>query len=273
MSTVELAGFLRGRRVRPRPETGGHGRRRTPGLRREEVAARANISVDYYIRLEQARGATPSPRVLDALSSALELDQADRARLFALASTTPTPPRLVPRQVRPHVAALLHRLPATAAIVTAATYDVIASNPLAEALFTGLADEPNLARNYFLHGRHWSSAGDDFAEVAVARLRAAATRYPSDPRLTRLLAELHAGSEAFRTLWAADPTRTPGHRIKTVDRGPRCRLTVNCDVLLVPDDDQQIVLVTAEPGSSDERALLALAAPRSTASPRNRVTA
>lgn len=157
--------------------------------------------------------------------------------------------------------ALLARLPRTAAIVTAATYDVIASNPLADALFAGLADEANLARNYFLRGRHWTSASDDFAEVAVARLRAAATRYPADPTLARLLADLHAGSETFRTIWAADPTRTPGHRIKIVDHPVAGRLTVNCDVLLVAEDDLQVVLVTAEPGSEDERALLALTAP------------
>lgn len=261
MSTAQLARFLRGRRALLRQPATSHRRRRTPGLRREEVAERANISVDYYVRLEQARGATPSPRVLDALSSALELDAADRVRLFALARSMPTPPRLVPREVRPHVTALLGRLPRTAAIVTAATYDVIASNPLADALFAGLADEPNLARNYFLRGRHWTSASDDFAEVAVARLRAAATRYPDDPSLVRLLAELDAGSETFRALWTTDPTRIPGHRIKTVDHPVAGRVTVNCDVLLVAEDDQQVVLVTAEPGSEDERALLALSAP------------
>lgn len=258
MSKAELAGFLRDRRARLSPPRADHRRRRTPGLRREEVADRAGMSVEYYTRLEQARGARPSPRILESLSAALELDGADRTRLFALAATSPLAPRTVPRQVRPHVAALLHRMPATAAIVTAATYDVVACNPLAGALLGHLETEPNLVRRYFLDGRHWSSGSDGFAEVAVARLRAAATRYPSDPDLARLLGELHAGSAGFAELWAAEPTRTPGHRTKTVHHPVAGRLRVTCDVLLVPEDDQQVVLITADPGSRDERALLSL---------------
>jgi hypothetical protein len=217
------------------------------------------MSVEYYTRLEQARGAQPSPRILESLSAALELDRADHNRLFALAAAPPSAPLAVPRKVRPHVAGLLYRMPATAAIVTAATYDVIASNPLAQALLGHLHAERNLARRYFLHGRHWSTGTDGFAEVAVARLRAAATRYPSDPDLARLLRELRAGSALFRELWAADPTHTPGHRTKIVDHPVAGRLHVTCDVLLVPEDDQQVVLITAAPGSPDERALRSLA--------------
>lgn len=262
MSKADLAAFLRDRRARLRPAAGDGRRRRTPGLRREEVAHRAGISVDYYTRLEQARGPQPSPRVLDSLSAALDLDAADRHRLFALAAAAPTPPRTVPRVVRPHVADLLHRMPGTAAIVTAATYDVVASNPLADALLGHLDVEPNLARRYFLDGRHWSSGADGFGEVAVARLRAAATRYPSDAALASLLRELHAGSSGFRALWAAEPTRTPGHRRKVVEHPVVGRLEVMCDVLLVPEDDQQVVLITAEPGSPDERVLRSLVAAR-----------
>lgn len=261
MSKSELAEFLRGRRARLRPADAGDRSRRTPGLRREEVATRACMSVEYYTRLEQARGATPSPRILASLSTALRLDPADQIRLYALAGATPAAPRAVPRIVRPHVADLLHRMPATAAIVTAATYDVIACNPLAQALLGHLDAEPNLARRYFLAGQHWSSGADGFAEVAVARLRAAATRYPADPGLQRLLHELRSDSTLFGELWAADPARTPGHRSKTVDHPVAGRLQVTCDVLLVPEDDQQVVLITAEPGSADERALLALADP------------
>lgn len=235
-------------------------RRRTPGLRREEVAARASMSVEYYTRLEQARGATPSARMLDALGDALQLNPADRARLFALAGSAPTAPRRLTRQVSSQMAGLLERMPLTAAIVTAASYEVIAANALAQSLLPGLALQANLARRYFLQGRHWTSAADDFAEVAVARLRSAATRYPADPELAALVAELRAGSEAFRALWAADPTRMPGHRVKVVDHPVAGRLTVNCNVLLSPEDDQQIVLITAEPGTADEQALRALAA-------------
>lgn len=258
MSKTELAGFLRERRGRLRPGHSDGRPRRTPGLRREEVAERASMSVEYYTRLEQARGAQPSARILESLSAALELDRADHNRLFALADAAPAAPMTVPLTVRPSVVDLLRRMPDTAAIVTAATYDVVASNPLAEALLGHLDTEPNLARRYFLDGRHWSSDADGFAEVAVARLRAAATRYPSDPDLARLLHELRTGSESFRALWAAEPTRTPGHRTKTVDHPVAGRLHVTCDVLLVPEDDQQVVLITAQPGSSDERALRSL---------------
>lgn len=260
MSKSELAAFLRERRERLRPEVADARPRRTPGLRREEVAQRASMSVEYYTRLEQARGAWPSSRILDALGDALELDRADRVRLFALVGAAPAPPRTVPRQVRPHVAELLHRMPDTAAIVTAATYDVVARNRLAEALLSHLDEEPNLARRYFLARRHWSSGADGFAEVAVARLRAAATRYPADPGLARLLHELRSGSAEFRELWAEEPTSTPGHRVKIVDHPVAGRLQLSCDVLLVPEDDQQVVLITALPGSADEEALRSLVA-------------
>lgn len=255
----EPAGFPRERRARLHPGRTDGRPRRTPGLRREEVAHRASMSVEYYTRLEQARGARPSPRILESLSTALELDGADRHRLFALAAAAPAAPRLVPRAVREHVVELLHRLPDTAAFVTAATYEAVAANPLAEALLGHLRTEPNLARRHFVQGRHWSREADGFAEVAVARLRAAATRYPADPGLAGLLGELRDGSAGFRALWASEPTTTPGHRAKTVEHPVAGRLQVSCDVLLVPEDDQQVVLVTAAPGSADERALRSLA--------------
>jgi hypothetical protein len=218
------------------------------------------MSVEYYTRLEQARGAHPSPRILESLSGALELDPADRQRLFAIAGTSPIAPPVVPRSIRPHVADLLSRMPGAAVVVTAASYDVIGWNPLAEALLGHLDADRNLARRHFLDRRRRVSSADDFGEVAVARLRAAATRYPADAGLARLLAELHAGSASFRELWDADPTRTPGRRTKTVDHPVAGRLQVSCDVLLVPEDDQQVVFVTAVPGSPDERALHRLAA-------------
>ncbi len=258
MSKSELAAFLRDRRARVRPVPIDDRPRRTPGPRREEVAHRASMSVEYYTRLEQARGPQPSPRILESLSAALELNRADRDRLYALAAASPAPPRLLPRTVRPRVAGLLHRMPATAALVTAASYEVIACNPLAEALLGHLDVESNLARRYFLTGLHWSRDADGFAEVAVARLRAAATRYPSDSDLAQLLSDLRAGSALFRELWAAEPTRTPGHRTKTVDHPVAGRLQVTCDVLLVPEDDQQVVLITAAPGSRDDQALRSL---------------
>ncbi|WP_369221031.1 helix-turn-helix transcriptional regulator [Streptomyces sp. R39] len=268
MARQELARFLRERRAGLRPQSVGlppGTDRRTPGLRREEVAGLAHISVDYYVRLEQARAPRPSPRVLDALAGALRLAPAERSHLFRLAgSAAPPPAALAVRQVRPHVARMLERLPGTAAIVTDAAYGLVAWNPLAQLLLGGdLGDgTTNLARRRFLgQGRMYeSSSAEEFGHIVVARLRRAAERYPHDARLTSLLGELRAGSEEFRRIWTTHPVHAPGHRAKVVDHPELGRLRLNCDVLLVPEDDQEVVLVTADPGSASARRIAELAA-------------
>jgi transcriptional regulator with XRE-family HTH domain len=264
MARAELARFLRDRREGLRPAGAGlpaGSRRRTPGLRREEVAELAAVSVDYYARLEQARGPRPSPRVLDALAGALRLTAAERSHLFRLAGATPLSPEAPPRTVRPYVAGLLSRMPETAVIVTAASYDVVAFNPLAQALLGDLSSRPNLARRRFLHREQVLTSGhEEFAEIAVARLRAAADRYPRDAALAGLLAELRAGSTEFTRIWDTNPVRAPGHRTKTLVHPQAGPLRVNCDVLVLPDDDQQVVFMTADPGSPSARALRRLAA-------------
>jgi transcriptional regulator with XRE-family HTH domain len=264
MARRELARFLRDRREDLRPADVGlptSARRRTPGLRREEVASLANMSVDYYARLEQARGPRPSPRILDAITGALRLTPAERTHLFRLADANPTPPTGPSRRVRPYVANLLRRMPEAGAVVTDATYEVIAWNPLAEALLGNLGQERNLARQHFLHlCRNESSGAEEFGHIAVARLRSAADRYPRDEPLARLLTELRAGSQEFVEVWNTNPVRAPGHRAKTVIHPELGRLRINCDVLAVPDDDQQVVFITADPGTPSARALRRLAA-------------
>ena len=270
MVRQELARFLRDRRADLRPaDVGlpGGPRRRTPGLRREEVAGLAHMSVEYYARLEQARGPRPSPRILDALTAALRLTAAERLHLFRLAGASPAPPAGPVREVRPYVADLLRRMPSAAAIVTDAGYDIIAWNPLAGALLhldaidaiDATAGRPNLARRRFLGGAgdHPPVGSDaaEFAEIAVARLRAAAGRYPHDEPLARLLAELRAGSPEFTEVWQTNPVRAPGHRTKTAEHPRVGRLRLNCDVLAAPDEDQQVVFITADPGSPSARAL------------------
>ncbi|MHC3468133.1 helix-turn-helix transcriptional regulator [Streptomyces sp. 7R007] len=267
MARQELARFLRERRAGLSPHEAGlpaGAPRRTPGLRREELAELAHMSVDYYVRLEQARGPRPSARILDGLARALRLTAAERDHLFRLAGS-PTPPgaRYV-RRVRPHVVRMLERLPETAAIVTDAAYGLIAWNPLAQAVFGGDLGHgtTNLARRRFLgEGRMYeSSSAQEFGAIVAARLRRAADRYPHDPALAAQLAELRAGSEEFRRLWESRPVHAPGHRTKTVDHPAVGPLRLNCDVLLVPEDDQEVVLVTADPGSASARALRELAA-------------
>ncbi len=264
MARAELAHFLRDRREGLRPADAGLPaglRRRTPGLRREEVAELASMSVDYYVRLEQARGPRPSPRILESLAGALRLVPAERTHLFRLAGVTPEPPTGPPRQVRPYVAGLLRRMPETAVIVTSASYDVIAWNPLAGALLGDLRRQPNLARRRFLfRDEVLTTRHEEFGEIAVARLRAAADRYPHDQGLAALLAELSAGSAEFNDIWASNPVRAPGHRTKTMSHPELGPLRVNCDILVVPEDDQQVVFMTADPDSTAARALHHLAA-------------
>src|ERR1700761_7434332 len=131
MARKELASFLRDRRGALRPadaDLPAGSRRRTPGLRREEVAALAGMSVEYYARLEQARGPRPSAPILAGVAGARRLTPAERSHVFRLARVALPAPPGPPRQVRPYVASLLERLPDTAAFVTAASYDVIAWN-------------------------------------------------------------------------------------------------------------------------------------------------
>lgn len=264
MARQELASFLRGRREALRPADMGLDagpRRRTPGLRREEVAGLANMSVEYYARLEQARGPRPSAPVLNGVANALRLTPAERTHVFRLAGVAPPTPQGPSRRVRPYVADMLERMPDTAAIVTAATYDVIAWNPLAEALLGRLRDRPNLARRRFLRREEILTTGhEDFGEIAVARLRAAADRYPADHALAALLAELRAGSAEFSDIWDTHPVRAPGHRTKTMSHPQAGPLRVHCDVLTIPEDDQQVVFITADPGSPSARVLRRLSA-------------
>ena len=259
MPRQELARFLRGRREQLRPRDVGlpaGPRRRTPGLRREEVATLATVSIDYYVRLEQGRGPRPSPRILDALTGALRLSPVERTHLFYLAGVAPSPPASPVRRVRPHVAALLDRMPEVAAVVTDATYDVIGWNPLAHALLGDLDTRPNLARRHFLKQNSWtSSASDEFAHIAVWRLRRAAERYPRDEPLARLLAQLLGTCPEFATIWDIGPVHTPGHRVKTLTHPEIGQVRVNCDILAIPEDDQQVVFITADPGTPSARAL------------------
>jgi transcriptional regulator with XRE-family HTH domain len=263
MARQELAGFLRDRREALRPTDVGlpaGSRRRTPGLRREEVAGLAHMSVEYYARLEQARGPQPSAPILDGIADALRLTPTERAYVFRLAAVAQPAPAGPPRQVRPYVTSMLERMPDTAAIVTAATYDVIAWNPLAEALMGDLHRKPNLARRRFLRPQETrTSTQEEFGEIAVARLRAAAERYPRDRRLAALLAELRAGSEEFTEIWDTHPVHGYGHRTKTMWHPQAGTLRVHCDVLTIPEDDQQVVFITADPGSPSARSLQRLA--------------
>jgi transcriptional regulator with XRE-family HTH domain len=264
----ELADFLRSRRERITPADVGlpaGARRRTPGLRREEVAQLAYISTEYYTRLEQARGPRPSLEVLAQVARALRLSDAERDHLHHLAGTPPGPPPGPSREVRQSIVDLLHRLPQAAAIVISATHEVIAWNDLAAALmedFSALSRrDRNLVRRAFLgphpEGRllYGVSDGEEFAVSSVQHLRAASARYPDDPELTGLVAELLDGSEEFARLWAAHDVTARPTLCKTFDHPVVGPVTVNCDVLDIADRDQRVVIYTATPGSPSDEAL------------------
>ncbi|WP_062646041.1 helix-turn-helix transcriptional regulator [Streptomyces maremycinicus] len=268
MDRRELAAFLRGRRERITPTDVGlpaGARRRTPGLRREEVAQLAFISTEYYTRLEQARAPHPSREVLAQIARALRLSDAERDHLHHLAGTPPGPPPGPSREVRQSIVDLLDRLPRAAAIVLSATYEVIAWNALAAALLEDFSALPrrdrNLVRRAFLEpwrgGTRLYSVSDaeEFARTAAQHLRGAAARYPGDPELTALIDELLTGSQEFAELWAAHEVTARPTLCKTFDHPLVGPVSVNCDVLDISDRDQRVVIYTATPGSPSEEAL------------------
>ncbi|MEU7579218.1 helix-turn-helix transcriptional regulator [Streptomyces sp. NPDC041068] len=268
MNRQELAGFLRGRRERITPADVGlpaGPRRRTPGLRREEVAQLAFISTEYYTRLEQARAPHPSREVLAQLSRALRLTDAERDHLHHLAGAPPGPPPGPSREVRQSLVDLLDRLPEAAAIVVSATYEVIAWNELAAALMEDFSVLPrrdrNLVRRSFLgpepnaRALYGSSDADAFVRTSVQQLRATAARYPNDPEVTGLVDELLAGSEEFARIWAAHEVAARPVLCKTFHHPMVGPITVSCDVLDITDRDQRVFIYTAAPGSSSAEAM------------------
>jgi transcriptional regulator with XRE-family HTH domain len=264
----ELADFLRSRRERITPADVGlpaGPRRRTPGLRREEVAQLAFISTEYYTRLEQARAPRPSREVLAGLARALRLSDTERDHLHHLAGTPPAPPPGPSREVRPSILRLLHRLPQAAAMVVSATYEVIAWNDLAAALMEDFSAVPrrdrNLVRRVFLGPRpqgrrlYGVSDAESFARTSARNLRAIAARYPDDPEVTGLVDDLLSGSEEFARLWASHDVCAETSLRKTFQHPLVGPVTVDCDVLHVADRDQRVVIYTAEPGSPSEEAM------------------
>ncbi|GAA5118413.1 helix-turn-helix transcriptional regulator [Pseudonocardia adelaidensis] len=263
-----MAEFLRSRRARITPSDVGlpaGRRRRTPGLRREEVAQLAFISTEYYTRLEQARGPNPSREVLAGLARALRLSDAERDHLHHLAGVLPARPPGPPRDVRPSLLDLVRRLPLAAATVNSAIYEVLAWNDLAAALMEDFSAasrrDRNLARRAFLgpwpDGRRLYGVSDveEFASSVAVGLRGAMARYPDSPEVAGLVDELLGGSDEFVRLWEAGAVDAPRTLCKTFRHPLVGPVTVNCDVLDVADRDQHVVIYTADPGSPSEEAL------------------
>jgi transcriptional regulator with XRE-family HTH domain len=273
MDKGELGAFLKARRARVRPEDVGlepYGRRRVPGLRREELAMLAGVSVDYYVRLEQGRAGHPSEAVLDAIARALRLDDAERAHVSDLSRPVRrrrTPP---PERVRPELRRLVDGLHEMPALVMGRRMDVLAWNALAAALLADWGAIPreqrNTARHFFLDdgARELYVDWDESARATVAWLRMAAGRHPDDARLAELIGELSMKCEAFRRLWPRHDVREKTHGTKRFRHPIVGPLTLAYESLaLRGDGDQTLVVYTAEPASESETALrlLASAAP------------
>jgi transcriptional regulator with XRE-family HTH domain len=257
---AELATFLRTRRARLGSGDVGlpaAARRRTPGLRREEVALLAGVSVDYYTRLEQARGPSPSRQVLAALARALRLTGDERDHLFRLAGEPAPEPQAPSLHVRPGVLHLLDRLADSAVVVVNELGDLLAWTPLAQALFTDFdalaAGQRNLYRMFFtgqeeLH-RLLPEDREHAARANVADLRATSARRPGDPAVQRLVEQLRRASPLFERLWAEHDVAVRRADRKRILHPTVGLLELDCEVLLTPEHDQRLILHTAQPGT------------------------
>jgi transcriptional regulator with XRE-family HTH domain len=268
---AELGEFLRSRRARIRPEELGlpeYGlRRRVPGLRREELAQLAGVSVDHYVRLEQGRTLHFSEMVLDAVARALRLDRVEREHLYRLARPWSGAEPAQPQRVRPGLRRLLDSLIDVPAYIVGRHTDVLAWNQLAAALITDFGSLPprqrNLARLVFLDEgmrslyTDWRGKASDVA----AYLRLDATRHADDPRTTALLDELSSASPEFRDTWAEHRLKDKTHG-RYVYRHPVVgELDLGFETLRLPDDpDQALITHTVEHGSPSQTALQLLAA-------------
>jgi transcriptional regulator with XRE-family HTH domain len=274
-TSKEIREFLTSRRGRITPEqaglrTYGTSPRRVPGLRREEVALLAGVSVDYYTRLERGNAAGVSDTVLEALARALRLDDTERAHLFDLARaahTSTTPRRRRPQQrIRPAVQHMLDAMSGVPAFVRNGRLDIVGTNRLFRALysqhFDDAAQPQNTARFIFLDPRattfyvDW----DRVAHDVVAVLRAEAGRDPYDRELSDLVGELSTRSELFRKLWAAHNVRSHDTGLKRFHHPVVGELSLTFESMeLVADPGLTMTVYTAEPGSKSEEALNLLA--------------
>jgi transcriptional regulator with XRE-family HTH domain len=285
----EMSDFLTSRRARITPEQAGlpafgH-RRRVTGLRREEVATLAGISIEYYTQLERGNARGPSDDVLDAVARALQLDDAERTHLFDLARAT-GPNRAAKRKpsqqrVRPAVELVLDAITTAPAIIRNARLDILAANPLGRALYSTILDSPDKPPNFARYSFLDPAAGDFFVNWAsdssdcVALLRAQAGRDPYDRDLSDLVGELSTRSHEFRVRWAS-------HNVKLHRTGPKVlhhpevgEITLHSEAFQLPTDPgQALVVYTTEPNSPSRQAidLLAIWASLHTGAPLHQAT-
>ncbi|TWV25594.1 helix-turn-helix domain-containing protein [Streptomyces misionensis] len=269
---AELSEFLRSRRARLKPEDVGlpdFGRhRRVPGLRREELAQLAGVSVAYYTRLEQGNGRNVSAEVLDSIARALRLTDAEHAHLTHLAKPKSHKKRPAARQqhVRPALRQLLDTMEGVPAYVVGRRSEILAWNRMAAAVFGDWDDLPAAERNWarlvFLRPEYrelfvdWEQKAIDI----VCALRMDAGCWPDDPRLSALVGELSVKSEEFRRLWATHDVKEKSHGVKRLHHPLVGDLALNFESLRLSDGtDQSLLVYHAEPGSPSAESLRLLA--------------
>lgn len=241
------------------------GRRRAAGLRREELAGLAGISVDYLTRLEQGRATSPSVQVVEALVRALRVSDAERDLLFRLAGHVAPGRDVVSSRISPSVQRMLDRLANNPVAVYDATWTLLIANAPYDALMGPTTNLRGLERNGVW--RNLIGAGTRAVQTPeeravlqaglVADLRVTASRYPADQRLKQLIRELSAQSPRFAELWDAespDLFHDVGRR-KVIDHPDVGRITLDCDTLVVAGDDLRIMIFTAEPDTEDAERL------------------
>lgn len=269
MAGTEFGRAVRRWRDRVDPGTVGlpaGGPRRAPGLRREELALLAGISVDYITRLEQGRAANPSSQVVEALARALRLSASEREHLFRLAGLVPPGSQTVPAYLTPSVQRLLDRLTGTPVAVYDASWTLLVANPA----YAALMGDPSGWRGHERNGvwrqfigpptraRYTEQARRALEAALVADLRTAAARYPSDRQVQRLVADLRQHSDRFAELWNAGAVGRHEAARKTIDHPHAGPVTLDCDVLTVAGSDLRIMIYTTDPGSDDAERLALL---------------
>ncbi|WP_431035010.1 helix-turn-helix transcriptional regulator [Streptomyces sp. P6-2-1] len=271
--SAELGRYLRARRTQTTPArvglAVGGGLRRTPGLRREELATLAGISIDYYVRLERGKETRPSPAVLDSLARALRMDEREHQHLRALAARAaryaPEPPPAPSRSVHPHQRLLLDSLRPNPAYVISRSMELLAWNPGGLALYAGMdgwpAKQRNLARYLFLHPAARELLPDWERQVAAcaARLRAIAGTVPDAPDFAQLVGELLLKSPDFARLW--ERYEVAGRKVgrKTFQHPLVGTMTLTSHSLQIEGTPgQRIGVYTAEPGTPEHDALVLL---------------
>jgi len=247
------------------PNGGG---RRAIGLRREELASLAGLSVDYIVRLEQGRARNPSDQVAASLSRALQLDDAERDHLYRVAGLLPPSKREVPRHVPPSVSRLVARLGETPVAVFSASWDLLAWSPLWSALLGEPAKRPGLDRNIVARSFglapnaegmgarvRYGDGGAQFRRSLVGDLRSVQGRYPEDRTLNDLIQRLLTGSSEFRTLWRSGAVGEHESGLKRIDHPLVGEFDVECDVFTVAGADLRIVAYTVAEGTPEAEKL------------------